>query len=78
MLLGARSTTGNFTGHWINSKNNSGQYKGGSYGDGYGMISITRSYWREQPREESEVYGTFKNRDGKQRGFIFNFKLECV
>ena len=159
MLLGARSTTGNFTGHWINSKrntprcnypingsyywgpvvlkftsesfrgkfgvcdyapgaqwtgtikmtasgnsglnlsgfftpayskkftttfgsltfrNSNGQYRTGSYGNGYGSLTITRSYWREAPRQESEVHGTFSNREGNQGGFTLNFESECV
>ena len=159
MLLGARSTTGNFTGHWINNKRNTprcnypingshywgpvvlkftsekfngkfgvcdyppgapwtgsikmtgsgnsginmsgffipaykkeftttfgplmfkkrnGQYQTGSYGNGYGTIAITNTYWRESPRQESEVNGTFNNREGKQGGFTLNFESECV
>lgn len=159
MLLGARSRTGNFTGHWINSKRNTprcdypingsyywgpvilkftsesfrgkfgvcdyppgaqwtgtikmtgsgnsgnnmtgffipaynkkftttfgplifnrrnGQYQTGRYGNGYGTIAITNTYWRASPREESEVNGTFRNREGKQGGFRLNFESECV
>jgi len=159
MLLGARSTTGNFTGHWINNKRNTprcnypingsyywgpvvlkftsesfrgkfgvcdyapgarwtgtikmtgsgnsgvnmtgffipaykkkftttfgplifkssnGQYQTGSYGNGYGTIAITNTYWRESPRQESEVNGTFSNREDKQGGFRLNFESECV
>ena len=59
-------------------KSSNGQYRTGGYGNGYGTIAITRTYWRERPREEAEVHGTFSNQEGKQGGFTFNFESECV
>ena len=59
-------------------RNTNGQYRTGSYGNGYGSMTITRSYWREAPRQESEVHGTFSNREGNQGGFTLNFESECV
>ena len=58
--------------------NSNGQTRTGSYGNGYGSLTITRSYWREAPRQESEVHGTFSNREGNQGGFTLNFESECV
>ena len=58
--------------------NSNGRTRTGSYGNGYGSLIITRSYWREAPRQESEVHGTFSNREGNQGGFILNFESECV
>jgi hypothetical protein len=59
-------------------KRRNGQYQSGSYGNGYGTISITNTYWRESPRQESEVNGTFRNREGNQGKFSLNFESECV
>ena len=58
--------------------NSNGQTRTGSYGNGYGSITITRSYWREAPRQETEVHGTFSNQEGNQGGFTLNFESECV
>lgn len=58
--------------------NSNGRTRTGSYGNGYGSLIITHSYWREAPRQESEVHGTFSNREGNQGGFTLNFESECV
>jgi len=58
--------------------NSNGQTRTGNYGNGYGSITITRSYWREAPRQETEVHGTFSNQEGNQGGFTLNFESECV
>ena len=34
--------------------NSNGRTRTGSYGNGYGSMTITRSYWREAPRQETE------------------------
>lgn len=58
--------------------NSNGQTRTGNYGNGYGSLTITRSYWREAPRQETELHGTFSNREGNQGGFTLNFESECV
>ena len=58
--------------------NSNGRTRTGSYGNGYGSMTITHSYWREAPRQETEVHGTFSNREGNQGGLTLNFESECV
>ena len=58
--------------------NSNGQTHTGNCGNGYGSLTITRSYWRETPRQETEVHGIFSNQEGNQGGFTLNFESECV
>ena len=57
-------------------KTRDGQHRTGTYRNG--TIAITRSYWRPSARAEKEVHGTFRNKQGKQGGFVFNFESACI
>ena len=54
------------------------QHAIGDYGNGYGTLQIKRSYWRQSPRQEKEIQGTFSNREGREGEFNFNFESPCV
>ena len=56
----------------------SGTYDRGKYGNGYGSIKITNTFWRPSTRREQEVHGRFSNNEGRQGQFILNFESECV
>ena len=55
-----------------------GSYATGEYGNDYGTIQITSSYWRPSPRQEREIHGTFRNREGGKGEFVFNFESACT
>lgn len=59
-------------------KRSNGSYNSGRYGGDYGTIAITESRWKPSPTKETQIKGTFRNKEGKRGRFVFNFESECV